>query len=416
MTKTTNYRSLREIADAIHTIERSSVFECGALLLEAKAGHPGEFLTWLADEFEDGISADTAERWMNVAQLDQRFPQRLRNLKVAKTTLYILSGLEEDDELEPVICRLTKESKRRWLKPAVAERFIRIERGRLKYGDRPDAALNALMKFISEDVIEALKAANPETDEAAEKIADEVVARKARAERDDADADEKEAAITKPNDADEDDEEPTDEAEASADESDDSADKTSSDDESESADKTSSGKSKTAKSKTGKSKSADYDDDDDIDYDAPPPPTTDENSQEYKDYWRIVDMPWGTIKTVGELKDYIDKALTKGAALNSKLFIHVTTDEDHDDFELIPPTVFWNDGDGLRPIMGLEAKEDEEPMEYPPGRGKPKPAQQEPKSAPTTSNDVDAAASADGRKSLYAEEPEAKPKPKKKRK
>jgi hypothetical protein len=96
-TSKTNYRSLRELAAAIHAVERNSIFEIGAPLIEAKAGHPGEFLTGLAsDEFEVEYSEDTAERWMNVARLDQKF-RNLRNLKVGKTTLYIVRLLEDDE-------------------------------------------------------------------------------------------------------------------------------------------------------------------------------------------------------------------------------------------------------------------------------------------------------------------------------
>jgi hypothetical protein len=49
--------------------------------------------------------------------------------------------------LQPVIDRLDKESKKRWLKAAEGERFIRIEQARLKYGEHPDATLNALMDY-----------------------------------------------------------------------------------------------------------------------------------------------------------------------------------------------------------------------------------------------------------------------------
>jgi hypothetical protein len=220
-TKKTNYRSLHELAATIHKVERSSAFGCGALLLEAKAGHPGEFLKWLEEEFEDEISEDTAERWMNVARLDQRIPQNLRNplrnLKVRTTTYYALTDLK-NDELPPVIERLAKESKRRWLKIAEAKRFIRIEQGRLKYGEHPDATLNAVMMddFFSEDITETLLATNPETDEEVKKITEEVV-QKARAQRlDDAEAkaegptDDAEADDAKADDG------PTNDAEASA--------------------------------------------------------------------------------------------------------------------------------------------------------------------------------------------------------
>jgi hypothetical protein len=298
MTKTTNYRSLRDLADAIHAIERSSVIECGTLLLEAKAGHPGEFLAWLAEEFE--WSDNTAERWMSVARLGQQFP-KLRNLKVGKTTLYALCDLE-GDELPPVIARLTKESKRGVLKPAVAQRFIRIEQGRFKYGDRPDATLNALVEFFSEDarsedVIEALKAANPETDDEAEKIADEA-RRNAQAERDDAEADEGEAATTKPTV------------------------------DTKTAPTAPTHNERTAEASAAQRKReyAAKENDEKNDGDA---------------YKPFPDMPFTDIKTIGELQEYIEEALRRRVSRDAKIYIQVDENGNREH-----PTVHFVNDDG----------------------------------------------------------------------
>ena len=79
--KAVKVRTLQDIADDLQKIGRASLFETGELLLEAKAAHPGEFLTWLNDEFD--MSEDSAERYMVVARIGKRF-RNLRNLKLGK--------------------------------------------------------------------------------------------------------------------------------------------------------------------------------------------------------------------------------------------------------------------------------------------------------------------------------------------
>jgi hypothetical protein len=176
--KAAKARTLQEIADELQKIDRTSLFETGELLLEAKAANPGEFLAWLDDELE--ISEDTAERYMAVARIGQRF-RKLRNLKLGKTTLYALRRFEEDEErLASVINALGRQATKRRLKPAEAERLMDIGEARHDYGDYPDATLYALASgYLSDEEERALKDAKPETDEAVEAILEPIRERQA---------------------------------------------------------------------------------------------------------------------------------------------------------------------------------------------------------------------------------------------
>ena len=79
-----NTRSLEKIADDIHKIERTNVFDVGDLLIEAKAQcEHGDWIPWLDAEFD--WSVDTAENYMRVAELGAKF-RNLRNLKLGRTT------------------------------------------------------------------------------------------------------------------------------------------------------------------------------------------------------------------------------------------------------------------------------------------------------------------------------------------
>jgi hypothetical protein len=313
MTKTskTNYRSLLELAAAIHAVERKSIFEIGALLLEAKAGHPGEFLAWRADEFKDAFSTNTAERWMNAERLRQKFP-KIGELKVTKTTHYALCDLEEN-ELPPVIARLAKESNKRWLRATEAARFIRIEQARLKYGGHPDATLNALMGFSSEDVIEALLASNPETDEAAQKIADEVM-RKAEAEAErkaqaEAEAERKAQA----------------EQQAQAKRDDPEASAAERKREYADVEATAAGDAFTRAAADAFARAATA--------------AGNQNTTEPDDK-PFPDMPVTNVKTIGEVQEYIAEALRRGVSRDAKLYIQ---DENED---LEHPEVYFIDDDG----------------------------------------------------------------------
>jgi hypothetical protein len=169
-----NIRSLDAIAADLHNVERTRIFDRGNLLMEAKDAHPGEFLAWLGEEFE--WSQDTAERYIKVARLGARF-RNLRNLHLGRTTLYDLC--DEDDEALPVIiAELAKHATQAHLKPAKARDIISIGRSRFFHGDHPDATQWALAGLDAEGythsiraaAVAALKAQNPETDEAADKI------------------------------------------------------------------------------------------------------------------------------------------------------------------------------------------------------------------------------------------------------
>jgi DUF3102 family protein len=169
-----NRRSLDSIAGDIHKLQRSNVFAVGDLLLEAKDGcDHGEWGLWLQIEFD--WSADTAERYMKVARLGTKF-RNLRNLRLAKTTLYSLA--EEDDEelLAAIIDALGKCATEAQLKAADADEVILRVQLRHQHGDLPDATLLALDRDIPpraawrDTAIAALKSEKPTTSEAANKI------------------------------------------------------------------------------------------------------------------------------------------------------------------------------------------------------------------------------------------------------
>jgi hypothetical protein len=70
--KRKNERSLDTIADDINQLERANIFDIGGLLIEAKAQcEHGQWMPWLETEF--AWSADTAERYMKVARLGEKF-------------------------------------------------------------------------------------------------------------------------------------------------------------------------------------------------------------------------------------------------------------------------------------------------------------------------------------------------------
>jgi len=105
--KQKNVRTLSEIADAVHSLERTNIIDIGDLLIEAKEQgcERGEWLDWLEAEFE--WSADTAERFMKVAKLAGQF-RKLRNLKLGRTTLYELADHDREEDLPAIIEELAK--------------------------------------------------------------------------------------------------------------------------------------------------------------------------------------------------------------------------------------------------------------------------------------------------------------------
>ena len=125
MTKERNGRSLDDIATEIHKLERANIFGMGELLIEAKAKcEHGEWLDWIEAEFE--WSPDTAENYMNAAELARKF-RSVRNLKVPATTVYALASLE-DELISDTIARL---------EVATKKGRVTAERGRREPSDHP---------------------------------------------------------------------------------------------------------------------------------------------------------------------------------------------------------------------------------------------------------------------------------------
>jgi Protein of unknown function (DUF3102) len=168
-----NKRSLDVIANEIHKFQRVNVFVVGDLLVEARdACEHGDWLDWLADHFD--WSEDSAERYMKVARLSTQIPH-LRNLKLAKTTLYTL--LDEDEaDLPVIIDALAKRATRKQLKPSDAKDVIEAAPLRKRFGDLPDQTLLALDNLPErcpwyDRAVTALKETQPTTEGAAEIVA-----------------------------------------------------------------------------------------------------------------------------------------------------------------------------------------------------------------------------------------------------
>ena len=174
--------SLNVVAEKIHQAERGEIFNIGAWLLEARElckQEQRKWGAWLYDEFGDEISEDTAARQMKVAELGNRF-RKLRNLKLAKTTLYEIVEEEKSDQ-QAIVAELTKRASKRRLKPAEASTIITIGRARGRYGNFSDATLKAVDslqgEWLQEDLsawqaqaIAELKSKDPQTDGEAEEI------------------------------------------------------------------------------------------------------------------------------------------------------------------------------------------------------------------------------------------------------
>jgi hypothetical protein len=169
-------RTLDVITAEIQQIERRNVFEIGALLVEAqKVCDHGDWLPWLEREFE--WSQATAYNYMNAHHLAEKF-QHVGNLAVPMTIIYGLAE-EVDEHTGPIIDALveaTASGKR--LSVSGAEDVIRTAWRRIKYGDYPEAAQEAMAGVDGElwgaDAIAALKAAQPTTAEEARAIVERV--------------------------------------------------------------------------------------------------------------------------------------------------------------------------------------------------------------------------------------------------
>ncbi|WP_164937274.1 DUF3102 domain-containing protein [Bradyrhizobium vignae] len=188
MTKRKN-RSLETIADDIHKLQRASIFDLGNLLIEAKAQcEHGNWLSWIWTEFE--YAPSTAERYMNAARLNTKFPI-VRNLRLAANTVYALVDECVDDDLPAIIDELAKHATDKRLTHREAERVIKVGIGRHRHGDdHPDATLVKLVELddFKEDpcyqkAVAALLEQDPETDEVAESIVDEIAQAHSDADR-----------------------------------------------------------------------------------------------------------------------------------------------------------------------------------------------------------------------------------------
>jgi hypothetical protein len=174
-----NRRPLDEIAAEICALQRLNVFAIGALLLEAKETHPGEFLDWLHENEQEFGSVSSAERYMDAARLAARFVN-LTNLKVAKTTIYALVAFDKDHPklTEIAIGTLAAQTKGARLRADDAKEIMDLVRLRAKFGSHPDATLNGLERIATtrrpepwhSKTTETLKAKRPETEEAADAI------------------------------------------------------------------------------------------------------------------------------------------------------------------------------------------------------------------------------------------------------
>jgi hypothetical protein len=171
-------RDLDAIAAEIHQLERSTVFEKGALLAEAqRACEHGAWLR-LDDEFE--WSHDTAMNYIAAHELAAKF-RTVRNLPMPSRVVYELARDVDDPDLPAIIEALAEVTKGESKSISVSEALtaIRIVKARREYGDYPPAALFAMSLVDSvlpeaeaAQTIAALKEARPTTDEAAAEIVD----------------------------------------------------------------------------------------------------------------------------------------------------------------------------------------------------------------------------------------------------
>jgi hypothetical protein len=172
-------RDLDAIAAEIHQLERSTVFEKGALLAEAqRACEHGAWLQWLDDEFE--WSHDTAMNYIAAHELAAKF-RTVRNLPIPSRVVYELARDVDDPDLPAIIEALAEVTKGESKSISVSEALtaIRIVKARREYGDYPPAALFAMSLVDSvlpeaeaAQTIAALTEARPTTDEAAAEIVD----------------------------------------------------------------------------------------------------------------------------------------------------------------------------------------------------------------------------------------------------
>jgi hypothetical protein len=176
-----NHRSLEEIGAAYQAADTANIFVLGDILLEGKENHRGNFLPWLEENEQEICSVRSAENYMGAALLKRRFAN-IANLKVAKTTIYALVAFDKDHPKLTVTAigalKAEAQAKGARLTTAEAARIMEMVRLRAKFGDYPDATLDALDDIATtknpepwhDKTTKALKVNNPKTEEEAEAI------------------------------------------------------------------------------------------------------------------------------------------------------------------------------------------------------------------------------------------------------
>jgi hypothetical protein len=116
--------------------------------------------------------------------------RNLRNLRLGKTTLYALADHQCEEDLPAIIKELAKHAAKKRLAPRDAGRVIQIGIGRRRFGDHPDATLVQLVKLDvhsdepwHKEAVAVLQEREPETDESASAIVDEIEQEHEEAER-----------------------------------------------------------------------------------------------------------------------------------------------------------------------------------------------------------------------------------------
>jgi hypothetical protein len=159
-------RSLDSIADDIHKLERSNLFDIGDLLLEAKAQcEHGEWGGWIWKNFE--YAECTAQRYMQAATLAKKY-RTVRDLKISTRTIYALAG-EDEEHLPAIIEELTKSATKTRLTAADAQIIVARGRARGLYpdDDLSDAAASQIGLLnnspTEKKIIADIRAQKPQT-------------------------------------------------------------------------------------------------------------------------------------------------------------------------------------------------------------------------------------------------------------
>jgi hypothetical protein len=172
-------------ADArkLRASDRNNAFAWGRLLIEAEEVHGdyGEWTPWLKAEFPR--SERTARNFMNLARLEEK-SATVADLKVPLRVFYELDPKDANLEAKIKALQAATKGREKMISEDDAEAVIRHVELRLEHGDYPAATLDAINDNDTDreaDTVEALKAARPETTEAADKIV--LACHKARVEK-----------------------------------------------------------------------------------------------------------------------------------------------------------------------------------------------------------------------------------------